>query len=140
MRIDPSRLLAAHMSRRCQGSSTGRASWRCVILPVVGEVEGVVQSAGTFGGRWRASLLVAAVPLQSHYRLILRAGAAKILDALIDAYPTALTREELGAAADIVTTGGTFSTYLSDLVRNGLAERQAGAMVATGILMHGSQV
>lgn len=77
--------------------------------------------------------------LQSHYRSILRSGAAKMLDALIDAYPTALTREELGTVADIVTTGGTFSTYLSDLIRNGLAERQGGALVATPVLMHGSQ-
>lgn len=76
--------------------------------------------------------------LQSHYRSILRAGAAKMLDALIEAYPAVLTRDELGAAADIVTTGGTFSTYLSDLIRNGLAERQGGAVVATAILMHGS--
>ncbi|MDN5797462.1 MAG: hypothetical protein L0H79_17165, partial [Intrasporangium sp.] len=82
---------------------------------------------------------MSALELQSHYRSILRAGAAKMLDALIDAYPTALTREELGTAVDIVTTGGTFSTYLSDLIRNGLAERQGGALVATPILMHGSQ-
>lgn len=80
-----------------------------------------------------------ALELQSHYRSILRAGAAKMLDALIDAYPTALTKDELGAAADIVTTGGTFSTYLSDLIRNGLAERQGGVVVATAILMRGSQ-
>lgn len=76
--------------------------------------------------------------LQSHYRSILRAGAVKMLDALIEAYPAALTRDELGAAADIVTTGGTFSTYLSDLVRNGLAERRNGDIVASEILIHGS--
>lgn len=75
--------------------------------------------------------------LQTHYLAILRAGASKMLEALIAAYPGALSREELGAAADIVTTGGTFSTYLSDLVRNGLAERDGGDVVATRILMHG---
>lgn len=77
--------------------------------------------------------------LQTHYRSILRAGASKMLDALIVAYPSALTKDELGEAADIVTTGGTFSTYLSEWIRNGLAERQGAEVVATRILMHGSQ-
>jgi hypothetical protein len=77
--------------------------------------------------------------LQDHYRSVLRSGAVKMLDALIDAYPDPLTREELGAAADIVTTGGTFSTYLSDLVRNGLAERHDGDQIlATDVLMFGA--
>lgn len=76
--------------------------------------------------------------LQDHYRSILRSGVVKMLDALIDTYPDGLTREELGAAADIATTGGTFSTYLSDLTRNGLAERADGLLVATDILMRGA--
>jgi hypothetical protein len=76
--------------------------------------------------------------LQDHYRSILRSGAAKMLDALIAAYPQGLTKEELGAAAEMVITGGTFSTYLSDLTRNGLAERRDGEIVATDILMRGA--
>jgi hypothetical protein len=80
------------------------------------------------------------VDLQNHYRKILRAGAAKMLDALIDAHPIALTKEELGDAAEIVTTGGTFSTYLGDLTRNGLAERRDGRIVATDILIHGADL
>lgn len=76
--------------------------------------------------------------LQDHYRSILRSGAVKMLDSLISAYPRGLTKEELGAAADMVITGGTFSTYLSDLTRNGLAERRDGEVVATDILMRGA--
>lgn len=77
--------------------------------------------------------------LQDHYRSILRGGAVKMLDALIAAHPDALTREEIGAAADIVISGGTFSTYLSDLTRNGLAERRPdGTLVATDILIYGA--
>ena len=63
-----------------------------------------------------------------------------MLDALIDAYPRSLTKEELGAAAEITTTGGTFSTYLSDLTRNGLARKTATGIVATDILIHGAQL
>jgi hypothetical protein len=77
--------------------------------------------------------------LQGHYRSILRAGAVKMLDALIDAHPRALSKAELGQAADIAITGGTFSTYLSDLVRNGLAERHDGDIVATDVLMFGAR-
>lgn len=80
-----------------------------------------------------------AAELQQHYRSILRAGAAKMLDALIASYPAGLSKDELGAAADIAPSGGTFSTYLSDLVRNGLAERDGTTITATGILMNGAQ-
>lgn len=76
--------------------------------------------------------------LQQHYLRILRAGAAKMLTALIDAYPDALSREQLGDAAGLATSGGTFSTYLSDLTRNGLAERVDGGLRATSVLMHGA--
>lgn len=80
-----------------------------------------------------------AAELQQHYRSILRSGAAKMLDALIAAHPNALSRAELGEAADIAITGGTFSTYLGDLTRNGLAERRGGDVVATDVLMFGAQ-
>ena len=81
---------------------------------------------------------MSAAELQDHYRRILRAGAAKMLDALIDAYPAGLTRDELGAAAALATSGGTFSTYLSDLNRNGLAERVGDRYRATDVLIAGA--
>lgn len=79
-----------------------------------------------------------AAELQEHYRTILKTGAAKMLDAVIAAYPGALTKDELGEQAGIVTTGGTFSTYLSHLIRNGLAEKVGDEIRATEILMHGA--
>ena len=78
--------------------------------------------------------------LQDHYRGLLRRGAATMLDALIDAYPDPLSREALGAAAEISTSGGTFSTYLSDLTRNGLARKTDGGVIATEILIHGPEL
>lgn len=78
--------------------------------------------------------------LQDHYRGILRRGAATMLDALIDAYPDPLSREALGAAAEISTSGGTFSTYLSDLTRNGLARKTDGGVIATEIPIHGPEL
>lgn len=78
--------------------------------------------------------------LQEHYRAVLRRGAATMLEALINAYPDSLSREQLGAAADMATTGGTFSTYLSDLTRNGLARKTDTGLVATDILMNGAEL
>jgi len=76
--------------------------------------------------------------LQDHYRSILRTGAAKMLDSIMDAYPNSITREEVGEAAGIVITGGTFTAYLGDIVRNGLAVREGNEIRATEILMHGA--
>jgi DNA-binding IclR family transcriptional regulator len=56
------------------------------------------------------------------YRRTLRAGARAMLDALVAAYPAGLTREELAEAAGITASGGTFTTYLGHLRRNGLVE------------------
>lgn len=78
--------------------------------------------------------------LQEHYRSVLRSGAVKMLDQLIAHHPAGLTRGELGDAADLAVTGGTFSTYLSDLVRNGLAEKQGETYTATSVLMHGADL
>lgn len=80
------------------------------------------------------------VDLQNHYRKILRAGVVKMLNALIEAHPYALTKEELGDATGIAITGGTFSTYIGELVRNGLAERRDGRLAATDILIHGADL
>lgn len=76
--------------------------------------------------------------LQQHYRGSLRAGAAKMFDALLEAFPGGLTRDALGAAAGLATSGGTFSTYLSDLTRNGLAERAGDEFVASTIVVRGA--
>jgi hypothetical protein len=68
----------------------------------------------------------------------LRAGARRMLDALIDRYPEGLTREELAESAEVVATGGTFSTYLGDLRRAGLAVEVDGVVHADEVLFIGS--
>lgn len=76
--------------------------------------------------------------LQQHYRTILRAGAVRMLDAVMAVYPQAIDRGALGEAIGMSSSSGTFSTYLSELVRNGLAERVDGGVAATDILMKGA--
>ncbi|MCA2338725.1 ATP-binding protein [Mycobacterium avium] len=76
--------------------------------------------------------------LRQHYLGILRAGAGRMLQAVIDVYPAGLSREEISARAGIVSSSGTFSTYWGELVRNGLVVQNGSSLTASDILMHGS--
>jgi hypothetical protein len=64
-------------------------------------------------------------------------GAARMLDVLVAAYPDWLTREQLAEALDMAASGGTFSTYLSRLRSNGLAEVQGAQVRAGSVLFEG---
>ena len=79
-----------------------------------------------------------AAELQQHYLSILRAGAGRMLQACIAAYPGGLSKEQLAEKSGVALSGGTFSTYLGELRRNGLVEQIDGAIAATSILMHGA--
>ena len=68
------------------------------------------------------------------WRSNLNGGAKRMLDDLVDAYPRAMSREELSEAAGISHTGGTWGTYLSKLKTNGLAEVEGGEIRASGTL------
>lgn len=76
--------------------------------------------------------------LQQHYLGILRAGAARMLQTVMDAYPNGLTREQIADRAHVAVSGGSFSTYLGELRRNGLIEQRDDLVFATRILMHGA--
>lgn len=67
------------------------------------------------------------------WREALRLGERKMLDALIDAYPGTLTREELATQAEMALTGGTFGSYLGTLRRNGLIEVNQDRICASAI-------
>lgn len=82
---------------------------------------------------------MSAADLQQHYLTILRAGAGRMLRACIDAYPEGLTKQQLAERAGVAPSGGTFSTYLGELRRNGLVEQRENGVVATEILIYGAQ-
>ena len=65
--------------------------------------------------------------LLEHWLNEVGGGAARILRALADAYPRALSNEEIGEAADISHASGTFSTYMSRLRTLELIEGGRGA-------------
>lgn len=73
----------------------------------IGEVPTVPQTSEELLEMWRSAL---------------KAGARRMLDALVEQYPEAVSREELGELIEMEPTGGTFLTYLSTLRRNGLVE------------------
>ncbi len=72
--------------------------------------------------------------LLEQWRTALKAGARTMLDLLIQAYPDALTREELAQRAGYEVSGGTFNTYLSTLRRNGLVEVAGDTVCADDVL------
>lgn len=65
--------------------------------------------------------------VRDQWRQAMRAGARRMLDTLIEAYPAAMARADLAGAAGLEPTSGTFSTYLSNLRRNGLVHETAEA-------------
>lgn len=69
----------------------------------------------------------------------LKAGARQMLDVLVAEYPRELTYEELGQAVGMVTSGGTFQTYISTLRRNGLADTDRGTIRASSSLFVGGR-
>jgi hypothetical protein len=66
-------------------------------------------------------------------------AAGRMLKALADRYPRAASRTELAEELGLAATGGTFSTYLSRLVSNGLAARLPdGSVRASDVLFPGA--
>ena len=68
-----------------------------------------------------------AVPMSTEevldrWRQALKKGAREMLDILVDAYPNTVTRAELADQLSMAVLGGTFSTYLGTIKRNGLAD------------------
>ena len=60
--------------------------------------------------------------LLAMWKSALREGERKMLDQLVEVYPEAMTRQELGERTGFTHTGGTFGNYLGTLRRNGLVE------------------
>jgi len=68
------------------------------------------------------------------WKNMVRAGEAKMLDQLVAVYPDGLTRQDLGERTGFTATGGTFSTYLGTLRRNGLVEADGELLKASETL------
>lgn len=75
--------------------------------------------------------------LQEMWGRKLKAGARRMLDALMEIHPDGLTRAELAEASEITVGSGTFSDYLSSLRRNTLAEERGGVVYAGEALFIG---
>lgn len=73
------------------------------------------------------------------WRKALRAGERAMLDVLVEMYPGAITREQLGEAAGFTASGGTFGNYLGALRRNGLVEVTGSEVRASENLFAGAR-
>jgi len=107
---------------------------------------GYVEESGGDVGITPAGLdfvgVVPAEPLSTEqvldmWRGALKAGARRMLDVLVDAYPEQVEREALAAAVEMTATGGTFTTYLGTLRRNGLVEVTGSRVQAADALLMG---
>ena len=60
---------------------------------------------------------------------------------LADAHPSSVSRDSLANALSMANSGGTFSGYVRDLIRAGLAVDDGGGMLrASDLLMHPATV
>ena len=71
------------------------------------------------------------------WRKALRAGAFRMLEAIVDAGQDGMDRASLASVVGMEKAGGTFGTYLGDLRRNGLITETRGVAVANDILFPG---
>jgi hypothetical protein len=69
------------------------------------------------------------------WRERLSAGTVRVLDALVDAYPSELSREDLAERAGLTASGGTFGAAIGSLRRYGLAEVGKDGLRAGGVLI-----
>lgn len=70
----------------------------------------------------------------------LRAGERAMLEILVSIYPMSTSREKLGEQTGYAISGGTFSTYLGKLRRNGLIEVDGSSVRASDTLFLGMAV
>lgn len=77
---------------------------------------------------------LSATDVREQWRAALKAGARRMFDVVVDAYPHSVTRVALASEVDIELTGGTFGTYLSTLRRNGLVEVSGDTVRAAEVL------
>lgn len=68
------------------------------------------------------------------WRKALRSGAFTMLEAIVAAGPGGISREDVAAAVGMTASGGTFTTYLGDLRRNGLITERDKRCTANDIL------
>lgn len=57
---------------------------------------------------------------RAQWRAALRPGAQNMFDIIMDIYPNSITKEELGEKCGFLPSGGTFSSYLSNMRTNGM--------------------
>jgi hypothetical protein len=69
----------------------------------------------------------------------LRAGAYRMLEAIVAAGANGIERAAIASAVDMEPRGGTFNTYLGDLRRNGLIIERDGRAIANDVLFPGGK-
>lgn len=107
------------------------------LLEVVGNEVVITPSGLTFFGSARPAPATTE-EIRDMYRSILKAGALRMFDILVALHPRRISKAELARRAEVSQSGGTFSTYLSTLRRNGLIDDN-GEIKASDTVFMGSR-
>ena len=65
------------------------------------------------------------------WRENLTGGARRMFDVLVENYPNSIPKDQLGEMIEMVHTSGSFSTYLSMLRGNGVAQSNGDGVKAS---------
>ena len=88
-------------------------------LDLVGEIPPAPDTHEEIVAMWKSNLV---------------AGAARMLDVVVEVWPEWITKQELAERAELTSSAGTFGNYMGLLRRNNLIEVQSGQIRATDIL------
>ncbi len=86
-----------------------------------GDVE-ITQSGLEYLGREMPNTPQTAEEVLAMWQRALKKGEWRMLEALVKVHPKSLRREALGEQTGYTASGGTFSSYLGTLRRNGLID------------------
>lgn len=110
----------------------GELKRRGLVSEENGELAATDAALEALGGKLPAPTTHAEVMQQ--WRKALKLGAYRMLEVIAAAQHQGVTREQLAEAVEMAQSGGTFSTYLGTLRRNGLVTEAGGRIVATDVV------
>lgn len=118
------------------GAYFGKLKGQGLVVEATGEITITADGIGMLGGDVPARPQTTGEVLDL-WRGVLKAGERRMLDVLVDAYPTAMRREDLGDVTGFTASGGTFGAYLGRLRRNGLIDVDGSEVRASETLFIG---
>lgn len=110
----------------------GELKRRGLVVEEAGQISATDEALDALGGKPPAPTSHAEA--MEVWRAALKAGCFRMLEAVVEAGSAGTGRQQLADDVSMTASGGTFSTYLGILRRNGLVSESGGLIVATDVL------